>query len=68
MFIKENLLKNRCPECGAELDWNSRRQLLVCGCGLTMTKEEFSGFIDELEEKKYHIPTMDENLSGLNRL
>ena len=71
MFNLRNLKDNRCPVCGEDLDWNNKKKILECSCGFTLTEEEFKTLMDaevEEEDREFHIPTVEENLEGLNRL
>jgi len=65
----ENLKKNKCPECGAEMNWNAIEELLVCEkCAFSLTEDQFTDYLDEVEDREYHIPTYEENLDSLNKL
>jgi tRNA(Ile2) C34 agmatinyltransferase TiaS len=62
----ENLLRNCCPKCGDELNWDKDSQLLFCDCGVRMSEDDFKEAINKVHKGDYHIPTPDENLSALN--
>lgn len=65
----ENLKKNKCPECSSEMNWNAIDELLICEkCTFSLTEDQFTDYIDEIEEKEYHVNTYDENLDRLSRL
>jgi len=65
----ENLKKNKCPKCEGEMNWNTFEELLICEkCLFGLTEYQFIDYIDEVEEKEYHINTYEENLDRLSRL
>jgi len=65
----ENLKKNKCPECGGEMNWNAVEELLICEkCTFSLTEDQFTDYIDEVEEKEYHVNTYEENLDRLSKL
>jgi len=67
----ENLKQNRCPRCGTDLTWNTTEEVLECEnkrCDFYLTEDQFTDYIDEIEDKEYHIPTYEENLDRLNKL
>ena len=65
----ENLKKNKCPECGREMNWNTVEELLICvKCTFSLTEDQFTDYIDEVEENEYHVNTYEENLDRLSRL
>ena len=46
----ENLKKNKCPECGGEMNWNAVEELLICEkCTFSLTEDQFTDYIDEVE-------------------
>lgn len=53
-MVWQNLLKNKCPKCGKELDYESDRDIMMCtiSCGFMITARKMQAICLEQSAQK----------------